>query len=95
MRQRVAPSLGLRLGDAHAADVQTIGRCRLPDDLQDIPEAHAEREYSSQSGLQSQLTIPLKASGATVNAIGFTSIRGRIEWPARWVTYSKARHGPS
>lgn len=54
---------------------------RLPDDLYDIPEAGAEREYLAQSGLKSQLTIPLKASGVIVGGIGFASFRGRVEWP--------------
>lgn len=52
----------------------------LPDDVQDIPEAHVERDYFAQSGLKSQLTIPLVASGAIVGGIGFASFRSRIEW---------------
>lgn len=54
---------------------------RLPDDIVDIPEADAEREYLAQSGLQSQLTIPLRASGAIVGGIGFASFRCRVDWP--------------
>ena len=54
---------------------------RLPDDIQDIEEAAAEREYLSQSGLKSQLTIPLKVTGAVVGGIGFASFRARLEWP--------------
>ncbi|MFO0818423.1 MAG: ATP-binding protein [Pirellulales bacterium] len=54
---------------------------RLPDDIQDIPEAAAEREYLSRSGLKSQLTIPLRAAGSIVGGIGFASFRTRIEWP--------------
>ena len=54
---------------------------RLPDDIQDIPDAHAEREYLAQSGLKSQLTIPLLASGVIVGGIGFACFRERVEWP--------------
>jgi signal transduction histidine kinase len=53
---------------------------RLPDDIHDIPEADAEREYLAQSGLKSQLTIPLKLMGAIVGGIGFASFRVRIDW---------------
>jgi signal transduction histidine kinase len=54
---------------------------QLPDDIQDIEEATAEREYLLQSGLRSQLTIPLKVTGAVVGGIGFASFRARVEWP--------------
>ncbi len=54
---------------------------RLPDDIFHIPEAEAEREYLVRSGLQSQLTIPLKSSGDIVGGIGFASFRKRVEWP--------------
>lgn len=54
---------------------------RLPDDIMDIPEAEAERDYLVRSGLQSQLTIPLRSSGEIVGGIGFASFRKRIEWP--------------
>lgn len=54
---------------------------QLPDDIIEIPEAEAEREYLIKSGLKSQLTIPLKSSGVIVGGIGFASFRKRIEWP--------------
>lgn len=54
---------------------------RLPDDIQHIEDAAAEREYLAESGLVSQLTIPLKVNGAVVGAIGFASFRARIDWP--------------
>lgn len=58
---------------------------RLPDDIQDIPEADEERKYLSESGLKSQLTIPLKVSGTVVGGIGFASFRVRVQWPAELV----------
>jgi signal transduction histidine kinase len=58
---------------------------RLPDDIQDIEEAAAEREYLSRSGLKSHLTIPLKVTGAVVGGIGFASFRARLEWPGELV----------
>jgi signal transduction histidine kinase len=58
---------------------------RLPDDIQDIKEAVAEREYISRSSLKSQLTIPLKVTGAVVGGIGFASFRARVEWPGELV----------
>jgi len=58
---------------------------RLPDDIQHIEDAAAEREYLAQTGLKSQLTIPLKVNGAVVGGIGFASFRGRLEWPGELV----------
>jgi signal transduction histidine kinase len=52
----------------------------LPDDIRLPDDAAAEREYLARSGLKSQLTIPLKAAGAVVGAIGFASFRSRVEW---------------
>ncbi len=54
---------------------------RLPDDIEAIPEAEAERDYLSQSGLKSQLTIPLKMAGIVVGGIGFASFRSYLNWP--------------
>lgn len=65
---------------AYARLVREGRAFRLPDDLP--PEATAEREYCARSGLQSQLTIPLKVTGVLVGGIGFASIRARTEWPA-------------
>lgn len=48
---------------------------RLPDDIEHIAEAHAERDYLAESRLVSHLTIPLKVNGAVVGAIGFASFR--------------------
>jgi two-component system, NarL family, sensor kinase len=52
---------------------------RLPDDLP--PEAAVEREFLARTGLKSNLTIPLKVTGAVVGGIGFGSFRTPIEWP--------------
>lgn len=54
---------------------------RLTDDVAGIPEAEAERRYITDSGLKSQLTIPLKVSGRIVGGIGFASFKERITWP--------------
>ncbi len=54
---------------------------RLPDDIQHLEDATAEREYIAETGLKSQLTIPLKVTGAVVGGIGFASFRARLEWP--------------
>ncbi len=48
---------------------------RLPDDLP--PEATAEREYCFQTGMKSNVTIPLMVMGCTVGGIGFSSFRSR------------------
>jgi signal transduction histidine kinase len=58
---------------------EPIRMCRLPDDLP--PEAIPERYYCIQSGLKSQLTIPLKVTGAVVGGIGFASYRSHRDWP--------------
>ncbi len=46
---------------------------RLPDDLP--PEASEEREYCFQTGMISNVTIPLMVMGSTVGGIGFSSFR--------------------
>ena len=46
---------------------------RLPNDLP--PEATEEREYCLQTGMRSNVTIPLMVMGTTVGGIGFTSFR--------------------
>ena len=46
---------------------------RLPDDLP--PEATQEREYCHQTGMKSNVTIPLMVMGSTVGGIGFSSFR--------------------
>ncbi len=48
---------------------------RLPDDLPS--EATHEREYCLQSGLKSNVTIPLMVMGTVVGGIGFTSFRSQ------------------
>jgi PAS domain S-box-containing protein len=53
--------------------------CRLPDELP--TEAVAERLYCLQSGLRSQLTIPLKVGEAILGGIGFASFRRYRDWP--------------
>lgn len=52
---------------------------RLPEDLP--PEASREREFTTRSGLKSNLTIPLKVTGSVVGGIGFASFRSTREWP--------------
>ena len=46
---------------------------RVPDDLPE--EATLEREYCQQTGLKSNLTIPLTVMGTVVGGIGFSSYR--------------------
>ncbi|XZE45191.1 ATP-binding protein [Pirellulaceae bacterium SH467] len=65
----------------YARKVQEGIPFQLLEDVVGDSEAQAEREYVLQSGLKSQLTIPLKASGVIVGGIGFASFRRRIEWP--------------
>ena len=52
---------------------------RTPDDLP--PEAELERAFLARTGLKSNLTIPLKVTGAVVGGIGFASFRSAREWP--------------
>jgi PAS domain S-box-containing protein len=52
---------------------------RLPDDLP--PEAVAERQYSLQAGLRSQLSIPFKVGDSVLGGIGFGSFRRQRDWP--------------
>lgn len=56
---------------------------RLPEDLP--PEAVCEREFVARTGLKSNLTIPLKVTGAIVGGIGFASFRTAREWPVELV----------
>ncbi len=51
---------------------------RMPEDLP--PEAEAEREYSNEVGLKSNLTIPLKSMGTVVGGIGFAMFRYHRHW---------------
>jgi signal transduction histidine kinase len=51
----------------------------LPDDLP--PDAVKEREHCLRVGLKSHVMIPLKMLGSVVGAIGFSSFRGRCDWP--------------
>lgn len=62
---------------------ETLVFARLPDDFP--PEATAEREYCAQTGLKSQLTIPLKMMGSVVGGIGFGSLRSYRDWPEELV----------
>jgi C4-dicarboxylate-specific signal transduction histidine kinase len=52
---------------------------RAPEDLP--PEAVREREFAARTGLQSNLTIPLKVTGSVVGGIGFASFRRARDWP--------------
>ena len=52
---------------------------RLPEDLP--PEAVHEREFCARTGLRSNLTIPLKVTGAVVGGLGFASFRAQRDWP--------------
>jgi signal transduction histidine kinase len=52
---------------------------RLPEDLPS--DAIHERMYCAQSGLKSNLTIPLKVMGSVVGGIGFASFHSYREWP--------------
>lgn len=64
---------------AYARKIREGEAFRLPDDLP--ADAAVEREYLAQSGLKSQLTIPLTASGAVVGGIGFASFRSPFMCP--------------
>ena len=52
---------------------------RLPDELP--LEASREREYCAQTGLRSNVTIPLVVMGSVVGGIGFTSFRSDRKLP--------------
>jgi signal transduction histidine kinase len=52
---------------------------RLPDDLP--TEATEEREYCLQTGMKSNVTIPLMVMGSTVGGIGFSSFRSHFILP--------------
>jgi signal transduction histidine kinase len=52
---------------------------RMPEDLP--PEAEREFEYLKNTGLQSNLTIPLKSMGRVVGGLGLASFRHVVEWP--------------
>ncbi|MFO1020055.1 MAG: ATP-binding protein [Planctomycetales bacterium] len=56
---------------------------RVPHDLP--PEAIQEREFCLQTGLKSQLTIPLKVLGTVVGGIGFASLRSYRDWPSELI----------
>lgn len=54
-------------------------RC-LPDDL--TPEAEKERRHCIAEGIQSNVAIPLKASGAILGGLTFAFLKRRCEWSA-------------
>lgn len=58
---------------------RTIVLPDLPDDLP--PGAAAERQYAVQSGIRSNLSIPLSVGGERVGAIGFAGFRRPRPWP--------------
>lgn len=64
---------------AYAALVRVGEAFRVPDDLP--PNAVLEREFLARTGPKSNLTIPLKVTGAVVGGIGFASFRSQLEWP--------------
>lgn len=64
---------------AYARKVRAGEPFRIPDDLP--PEASVEREFMARTGLKTNLTIPLKVTGAVVGGIGFASFRAPIDWP--------------
>ena len=56
---------------------------RLPDDLPEEPTP--ELEYCRQTGLKSNLTIPLTVMGKVVGAIGYTSYRSQRVLPDEFI----------
>jgi len=57
---------------------EIIRLTRVPDDLP--PEAEAEREFCQQSGLRSNLTIPIKVGESILGAMSLESFRRPIDW---------------
>jgi signal transduction histidine kinase len=53
---------------------------RMPRDLP--PDAIRELEYCRNTGLRSNLTVPLKSMGRVVGGLGMTSFRHEIDWSA-------------
>ncbi|KAA5538706.1 PAS domain S-box protein [Roseiconus nitratireducens] len=52
----------------------------IPDDLP--PEATDERKYCREHGIQSNVTVPLKAGGELLGGLTFAFIRNQCEWPS-------------
>ena len=74
----VPPSARLMLDADFPAYAKMIHQglvVRLPDDMP--PDEIPVREYCRQTGLQSNLTIPLVVKGTVVGGIGFSSFRSR------------------
>ncbi len=58
---------------------KTVFLKHLPEDLP--PEAEQEKRYCLAHGLQSNVTIPLRAGGAIVGGLTFAFLKRRCEWP--------------
>ncbi len=74
----VPPSAKLMLDSDYPVYAKMIHQgmvVRLPDDMP--PDETRVREYCRQTGLQSNLTIPLVVRGTVVGGIGFSSFRSR------------------
>lgn len=76
-RGRFPPQLVWYLGELRAG--RTIVMASLPEDLP--PEAVAEAEYCRQTGLRSNLAIPLRIGGRVIGAIAFAAFRSTRQWP--------------
>src|SRR5262245_23013502 len=57
---------------------------RIPDDLPS--EASAERQYCQQTGLKSNLSIPLSIRGSSIGVLVFSSFRSYRLWPQELVS---------
>lgn len=67
----------------YARKVQAGEAFRVPEDLPQ--EATEERAFCVQTGLRTNLTIPLKVTGSIIGGIGFASFRTALEWPVELI----------
>jgi len=56
----------------------------IPDDLP--PDATRERQHCLKEGLQSNVTVPLKAGGELLGGLTFAFLHTRCEWPAEIIS---------
>lgn len=80
-----APRLPWYLGELRAGRIVRLGS--IPSDVP--KEARAEIEYCRQSGLVSNLGVPLRVGGRVIGAIAFTAFRHTRAWPDELVVRLK------
>jgi PAS domain S-box-containing protein len=85
------PLLNLKVGQwpwwSHRAQLGETVLCADPHQLPE--EAHSERQYLLESGIQSIASVPLEVAGRIIGAITFVANKRRVDWDEELVKQLK------